>query len=103
QAVAESLHWDGGGLWLKDASAPLLRCAAFWCRPEVPIEEFAEASRNLTFSPGVGLPGHVWATGQSAWVPDVVKHANFPRAPYAARAGLHAAFGFPIKLQEQFY
>src|SRR5262245_7408130 len=82
QAVAESLHWDCGGLWLKDASAPQLRCAAFWHRPGLQIEEFAEESRKLTFSPGVGLPGRVWATGKSVWVPDVVKDPNFPRAPY---------------------
>ena len=49
-----------------------------------------------TFAPGIGLPGRVWASGQPAWIPDVIKDTNFPRAPVAARAGLHGAFGFPI-------
>lgn len=103
QAVAGSLNWDAGGLWLKDAPAKVLRCAAFWHRPEVQTEEFADASRNMTCSMGVGLPGRVWASGKPAWVPDVVKDTNFPRAPSAARAGLHAAFGFPIKLRDEIY
>jgi PAS domain S-box-containing protein len=103
QAVAQSLNWDAGGLWLKDAPAGVLRCAAFWHRPEIQMEEFADVSRKMTCSSGVGLPGRVWASGKPAWVPDVVKDANFPRAPFAARAGLHAAFGFPIKLQAEVY
>ena len=52
--------------------------------------------RQTTFAPGAGLPGRVWASGQSAWVPDVVKDPNFPRAQAAARAGLHGALGFPV-------
>ena len=52
--------------------------------------------RRTTFAPGVGLPGRVWASGQPAWIRDVVPDANFPRARAAAREGLHGAFGFPI-------
>ena len=48
---------------------------------------------------GVGLPGRVWTSGQPAWIPDVVRDPNFPRAPIAAREGLHGAFGFPILLR----
>src|SRR5262249_53081993 len=47
-------------------------------------------------SRGAGLPGRVWAGGDPAWIPDVVRDRNFPRAPAAARAGLHTALGFPI-------
>src|SRR6516164_8098654 len=46
QAVAQSLNWDAGGLWLKDTPAEVLRCAAFWHRPEIQMEEFADVSRK---------------------------------------------------------
>ena len=62
---------------------------------------FAERSRRLTFEPGVGLPGRVWAAGEPAWIPDVTKDSNFPRLPAAAAAGLHAGVGFPIRLAGQ--
>ena len=48
--------------------------------------------------PGVGLPGRVWSSRAAAYIPDVVQDPNFLRAPIAARAGLHAAFAFPILL-----
>src|SRR5207302_3449761 len=37
-------------------------------------------------------------TGELAWIPDVLHDNNFPRASYAARAGLHAAVGFPVRV-----
>ena len=48
---------------------------------------------------GTGLPGRVWANGEPVWIRDVAQRQNFPRAPVAAREGLHAAFGFPILLR----
>src|SRR5215510_5154814 len=55
-------------------------------------------TRNITFQAGIGLPGRVWQSCMAAWIPDVVKDRNFPRAAYAAKDGLHGAFGFPITL-----
>jgi PAS domain S-box-containing protein len=51
----------------------------------------------MSLAPGEGLPGRVWRTGEPAWVPDVMADQNFPRAPQAGQAGLHAAFCFPIR------
>jgi PAS domain S-box-containing protein len=101
QAVCECLHWDVGAIWHMDADADLLRCVDLWCIPALRSEEFAEATRQMTFSRAVGLPGRIWASGEPSWIPDVVPDANFPRAPLASHAGLHGAFGFPIRLGAQ--
>ena len=58
---------------------------------------FNEAASKI-IQAGIGMPGRVWASGKPAWIIDVTKDTNFPRAPYADRVGLHSAFGFPIKL-----
>src|SRR5262249_49266710 len=50
----------------------------------------------IAFVHGVGLPGRVWAARAPAWIEDVVRDSNFPRAPAAAREGLHGAFAFPV-------
>jgi signal transduction histidine kinase/DNA-binding response OmpR family regulator len=96
QAVGESLDWVMGARWSIEPEADVLRCAEMWIAPPRTLDEFVGVCRRLTFSRGVGLPGRVWASGTAAWIPDVVQDPNFPRAPYAAREGLHGAFGFPI-------
>jgi PAS domain S-box-containing protein len=96
QAVCDSVGWDMGTLWIVDRSAQVLRCVDVWHRPEVAIADFETAIRGQTFSPGVGLPGRVWANRASAWIADVLQDDNFPRAAVAAQYDLHGAFAFPI-------
>jgi two-component system sensor histidine kinase/response regulator len=99
EAICSALDWEHGALWAIDRQADVLRCAQIWTAASVNFPEFNAVSRASTFGRGVGLPGRVWATGQPVWIPDVVDDTNFPRAPVAAREGLHAAFGFPILLR----
>jgi signal transduction histidine kinase/DNA-binding response OmpR family regulator len=98
QAICEALGWEHGALWNVDSDANVLRCVQTWHLPSVTFPEFESVSRATLFKRGIGLPGRVWSSGQPAWIQDVVNDANFPRAPMAAREGLHAAFGFPILL-----
>jgi PAS domain S-box-containing protein len=102
QVICESLEWDMGALWAMDQAATVLRCVDVWHRPAVRAPEFETATRQRTFTPGVGLPGRVWTSGKPAWIPDVAKDANFPRASIAAQEGLHGAFAFPIVLGQEF-
>jgi signal transduction histidine kinase/CheY-like chemotaxis protein len=97
KAVCDIAGWDLGALWLVDHDAGLLRCADIWSAPSLNAAEFTARSREMTFAPGVGLPGRVWAGGKAHWIPDIVVDPNFPRAPSAAQEGLHAACGFPIR------
>ena len=96
--VCESLGWDVGGIWLIDRQSNVLRCVDIRHLKQVQDSEFEEISRKITFAPGVGLPGRVWVNNAPAWIEDVTIDQNFPRAPYAVKAGLHAAFGFPIRI-----
>ena len=80
QAICDGLGWTVGAQWWVDPQAGVLRCGDVWHSPSSPVEEFVALSRRTTFAPGVGLPGRVWASGQPAWIPDVVTDTNFPRA-----------------------
>jgi signal transduction histidine kinase/CheY-like chemotaxis protein/HPt (histidine-containing phosphotransfer) domain-containing protein len=101
QAICESLDWEYGSLWNVDPEPDVLRCIEIWPSASTVFPEFAALSRATTFKPGIGLPGRVWSSRQPAWIPDVVKDANFPRAPVASREGLHSAFGFPLLLGDR--
>ena len=90
QALCEHLEWDYGAIWELDPEAGLLRCAGTWRSSPEAFERFDEINRERTFSPGVGLPGQVWASGQPAWIVDVTHDTAFFRAPTAQREGLHS-------------
>jgi PAS domain S-box-containing protein len=99
EAICTTLGWEHGALWQVDRHADRLRCVEIWRRSSSLFGEFEALSRKTTFERGVGLPGHVWASGRPHFIQDVVLDPNFPRAPIAAREGLHAAFGFPITIE----
>ena len=96
QTICESLDWVMGTRWSIDPEAHVLRCEEMWVAPGRPLHELMHVNRRITFERGIGLPGRVWSTGRAAWIVDVVRDANFPRAPAAAAGALHGAFGFPI-------
>jgi PAS domain S-box-containing protein len=98
QTVCELLSWDVGVLWRVDREAGVLRCVEVWHDESVEVPQFEAICHQHIFTLGVGLPGRVWSSREPACIPDVVHDTNFPRAPMAAREGLHAAFGFPILL-----
>jgi signal transduction histidine kinase/ActR/RegA family two-component response regulator len=100
-AICEHLGWDMGGFWVVDRAAGLVRCVEVRPSTAVHEAEFAAVTRQSRFPWGVGLPGRVWERATPAWIPDVTRADNFPRAAVADRAGLHAAFGFPIRLGEE--
>ena len=99
--VCGALGWDVGVLWRVDPVDRVLRFVDFWCRAGVKCGDFEAECRTRTFEPGVGLPGRVWSEGKSSWIPDVTRDTNFPRAPFAQEPGLHAAFGFPVRIKDQ--
>ncbi|HWN99679.1 MAG TPA: MASE1 domain-containing protein, partial [Blastocatellia bacterium] len=96
QTICETLSWEFGAMWAVDPDANVLRCLKVWHDPAEKGQGFEPVSYNSTFPTGVGLPGRVWASLKPAWIPDVARDSNFPRAPFAVAEGLHAAFAFPI-------
>jgi signal transduction histidine kinase/DNA-binding response OmpR family regulator/HPt (histidine-containing phosphotransfer) domain-containing protein len=88
-------EWDVGTLWLVDAEANVIRCAAAWHEdPELAF--FVEATKPCALKAGAGLTGRCWATGKVAWVRDIMEDENYPRQGIAKRAGIRAGVAIPI-------
>jgi PAS domain S-box-containing protein len=96
--ICETLEWAVGTVWKLDKKEGLLHCVETWHIPTANAIEFSILTRSHTFDRGIGLPGRVWQGAKAVWIEDVTKDPNFPRAPIAAKEGLHSAFGFPIML-----
>jgi PAS domain S-box-containing protein len=94
QSLCEALGWEHGVLWEVDRKANILRWVKGWHRLSLDLEELEAAQRQITFSPGAGVAGSVWSTGQPAWIPDITSFDGYTKI--AANRGLRAAVTFPI-------
>lgn len=101
EQICGTLDWNWGAYWEVDPHVDRLRLVCLWQRQGRESEAFAGVSRATLFPRGVGLPGRVWESSRPAWIPDVARDRNFPRAPVAAREGLHGAFAFPVLVGDQ--
>ncbi|MEH1805904.1 response regulator [Nostoc sp.] len=97
QGICETLGWDLSEFWMLDERANVLCLLNSWYKISFEMQEFDILSRQIKFTPGIGLPGRVWASLEPVWIADVVKDRSFIRSQVAAEAELHGAFGFPIR------
>jgi len=90
--------WPIGHVYLPaNDSSGQLRPTTIWELQEPErFESFKRVTEKTSFDPGVGLPGRVFSTGKPAWIFDVTKDTNFPRAKLATDIGVKAGFGFPV-------
>lgn len=104
KAFCDHLQADIGCLWLPDESGSALSCAQIETSPNAgDITTFITETRRNKLPRGTGLPGTVWKKNVPVLCPDTVKEKRFPRATFAASAGLHSGIGFPIKIGKRFY
>jgi diguanylate cyclase (GGDEF)-like protein len=98
QRVCEFAGWPLGNVYLTSlqGSLRLIPGQITWADDEKALEPFLAATRKTDFLPGRGLPGRVYADGAAAWIDDVTKDGNFPRAPHAEAVGLKAGFAVPV-------
>jgi signal transduction histidine kinase/DNA-binding response OmpR family regulator len=67
------------------------------------VAAFVAETRKAKFTRGIGLPGRVWEKREPIWVPNTLTGEKYPRATFAATAGLHSAMGFPITVGSELY
>lgn len=105
KAFCEYLQAVVSCLWLPDESGETLSCAHIETSGKAAdLSSFIAESQRLDFSRGVGLPGQVWEKNAPvSWLSKTASREKFPRAAFAANAGIHCGVGFPIKIGTEFY
>ncbi|MBW4682693.1 MAG: diguanylate cyclase [Microcoleus vaginatus WJT46-NPBG5] len=101
--VCETIGWDLGEAWIPHERGEILEYSRGWYSGEANLEQFQLESKKLTYAPNVGLPGRIWISKQPEWIEDVsiAKDPVFFRSALALDAGLKAALGIPIVLNNQ--
>jgi len=105
QQVCEITSWTYGEAWIPTADMSALVCSPRWyCQfagidPTVAeeIRNFREYSEVITFLPTEEIPGQVWSTHKSQWVPQLTEIDDvLLRLELATKCGLKGGFGVPI-------
>jgi PAS domain S-box-containing protein len=94
--LGEQLGCPVAAAWNLDAEGEALRCVAFWAARSSGVEAFRELTMSISFAPGAGLPGRVWASGEPMWIEDIAGEPNFLRAKAASEGRLVSGFSFPV-------
>lgn len=102
QTICETLGWDCGAYWQWDRQDQLLLCTESWSVAAPEVRAFVALSSQQRVAPGsVGLIRRVWATSEPIWIAEISEEPGFMRAAMAAKAGLRAAFAFPIRIGDE--
>jgi PAS domain S-box-containing protein len=101
RALCGALGWSVGLGWLTDHDAGVMRASAFWSSDDIDADAFRELAFATEFKRGEGLPGRVWATGESVWIEDLRHDVTFSRTSAADQVGLRSGISFPIMFDDQ--
>lgn len=96
RAVCEAQDWECGRFFRVDDEAGAMHFAESWSKPGPQFDLYIERSRKVVYTPGVGLAGRVWQSGEPMWVADVTRDARVSQQAIAVEAGMHGAFVFPV-------
>ncbi|TAG96058.1 MAG: PAS domain S-box protein [Oscillatoriales cyanobacterium] len=93
------IGWNFAEAWIPSADGSVLEHSQSWYASDQNLEAFGHESNQFIFVPGVGLPGRIWLTKQMEWKEDISNCviSVFPRSQIAAKSGLKACFGIPIR------
>jgi len=97
QKICDHTGWPVAHLYIRDGDQDVLSPSKIWILKDwTHFDAFRQVTESTKFVPGIGLPGRVLASGKAAWIRDVTKDSNFPRAKLAKQIGVKAGFAFPI-------
>ncbi|HEV2211006.1 MAG TPA: PAS domain S-box protein [Verrucomicrobiae bacterium] len=104
QALLDGLEADCGLLWLPQGDPAALRVRAVGLRSESSsMASLAQASREVGFTPGAGLPGRAWQERRAVWITDLSDEEGLPRLDAAVKAGVRSAATFPLQNAGDFF
>ena len=103
ERICAHAGWPVGHLYLtaESYSDHLIPAPIWYLEDPARFETFRNITEVTPFKAGEGLPGRVIESGEPAWIIDVTKDPNFPRANQAKDIGVKAGFAFPILIGEE--
>jgi PAS domain S-box-containing protein len=102
QALGERMGWEVGEFWGLDEGAQVLRRVESWHLPTIDVTALDDATEQIGFERGAGIPGEVWERQAPVRIANIVEGGHFLYSGAAIEEGLRAAVGLPIKSESRF-
>lgn len=105
--ICQNLAWDMGEVWLPDGEKNFLLCSPGHYinnRNDCNLIYFHERTKQVRFTPELGLVGKVWSRQQIRWIENLattLSNDEFLSPEQALKDGIHGAIGIPIICQQQ--
>jgi two-component system, sensor histidine kinase and response regulator len=101
--VCEMTGWPiGHALLLPDVRAQALVSTDLWhFGGEGDFAALKEATNQIRFAPGVGLPGLIWQSGEPAWIANLPDKPGWRRTELSDSLDIKGAFGLPIRIMDE--
>src|SRR5438094_470573 len=99
--ICRTENWDCGRYFRVDQGGKCIRCEEAWSTGVGSLAVFAEESRGIALTPGQGLVGHVWQSGEPLWCSDVSEDARTVPFARVREAGVHGALIFPVTFENR--
>ncbi len=101
-SVCLTMGWPVGHVYLLNEGKDELIPTKIWhVENREKFTNFILVTQETRFHSGIGLPGRVLANNQPAWIEDVTKDKNFPRAQLAHEIGVRGGFAFPVIVERE--
>jgi len=103
ERICRVTGWPAGHVYLPDDqhNPRILLPSSVWHFEDVTLMPVADETSRTTLRLGEGLPGRIWESGEPLWIPDIAQSQNLPRKEVLLKNGLHAAFGFPLFVEDR--
>ena len=99
ETICTTLGWEYGARWHWDARAAALTRHESWHGERAEMQALDDEFRDQSLQPdgqAEGLLRRAFTTARPVWISDISTDESFARRENVAKAGLHAAFAFPL-------
>jgi diguanylate cyclase (GGDEF)-like protein len=103
--ICASMGWHYGAMYKYHPKEGMLRCEDMWGVDTAKIREFIAAVGRREVKagddPGRGIIRRAFALGKPVWISNIATDETLRRKSLVVAAGLHGAFAFPLRADNQ--
>lgn len=96
------IKWHAGHVYFYSKKYGKLISSEIWYfNDNHSYDELRQATGEMEFLPGVGMPGEIYSQAKPQWIPDINFSDTFLRTSLNSNLGVRGVFGFPVLVNNE--